>query len=95
MSEKRYKAKDNFLVNHVAGEIVVVPVTDSVAKLDKMLVINDVGEFIINGVKNGLSTQAIVEKMSTEFEIPSFETAHNDLIEFADRLVENGFFERE
>ncbi len=93
MNAVKYTSKGNFVVNHVAGEIIVVPVTDSVAALDSLLVINEVGEFIIKGVQDGLTNDAIVERMADEFDLPSKEQALTDLNEFAQLLVKHGFFE--
>ncbi|MCQ2229895.1 MAG: PqqD family protein [Bacteroidales bacterium] len=91
MENTRFKANDNFAISEVAGETVIVPVSDSVDTLNNLFVLNETGAFIINMMNEGKNLGEIADALVASYEIDR-ETALNDASEYAKRAVERGFF---
>jgi len=91
MEKTRYKANNNFAISEAAGESVLVPVSDSVDTLNNLFVLNETGAFIINLMNEGKSLGEIADALVSTYDIDR-KTALSDASEYANRVVERGFF---
>lgn len=93
MSNIRYKSNGNYLVSVVSGESVIVPISNSVAQMTNLLILNDTGAFIINCVNDEPKSVAdIAIAMSATYDIEGINSLNTDIQEFIDQMVNRGFF---
>lgn len=90
----KYISNDNFAIETIAGESVIVPVSDNVKTLNSLFTLNEVAEFILTRLQAGMSIAEIVADITICYEIDEA-SATKDIIEFANLLVERGFFRKE
>ena len=79
-------SKPLFATKKVGDDLVLVPIKNSVAEMDEMFTLNDVGRFIWESLVPGATIELLTEAIVTEFEIDS-ETAESDLNEFLSQLA--------
>ena len=79
-------SKPLFATKKVGNDLVLVPIKNSVAEMDEMFTLNDVGRFIWESLVPGATIELLTEAIVTEFEIDS-ETAESDLNEFLSQLA--------
>lgn len=77
--------KENFAAREVNGELILVPVKNSVADMNEMFTLNDVGSLIWQLLDSENDIDTISQKIADEFEV-DFEFAKQDLLEFLDDL---------
>lgn len=92
MNNNLYKSNENFVINNIANETVIVPISSSVANMGNLLILNDTGAFIINHIKESTTIFDIANAMSKEFEVPDEQTLLNDIECFMLEMVKRGFF---
>jgi hypothetical protein len=78
--------KDKFVSREVGEELILVPLKNSVANMDEMFTLNEVGNFIWQNIDNDASIEVLSNKIAEEFEI-DLSTAKKDLEEFIDQLT--------
>lgn len=83
--EKIISQKENFAAREVNGELILVPVKNTVADMNEMFTLNEVGNFIWQQLKTGVNIGDIASNISEEFEVEK-EVAKQDLIEFLEAL---------
>ncbi len=88
---QRYKATNNFTISEVAGEKVILPVSQSVDALNNLFVINETGAFIISHLTQGKSIAEIVQAIVATYDVDQA-TAHADVAEYVQDIVNRGFF---
>lgn len=90
MENKRYRTNDNFTISEVAGEKVMLPVSDSVDKLGNMYLVNETADFVLTRLMDGKSIGETVNELTMEYEIGR-EVALEDVVRLAETLEERGF----
>ena len=79
-------SKSFFATKKVGDDLVLVPIKNSVAEMDEMFTLNDVGRFIWENLVPGATIQVLSNAIVNEFDIDS-KTAENDLNEFLTQLA--------
>lgn len=93
MENKRYKSLDNYVINNVAGNPILVPVSSSVAQLDDLLLFNESAIEIVEMMQKGLSVNEIANTLESECDdAPPHETIVREVTELAAKLVACGYF---
>lgn len=90
ISDIRYRSNGNYVLSEVAGEPVIVPVSKSVADMEKMLLLNDTSRLIMNGVEQGLTIAGIASLMAQEYDVEESE-AQADIHEFLQSMAKYGY----
>ncbi|WP_430816289.1 PqqD family protein [Carboxylicivirga sp. RSCT41] len=89
MRSKLYIKQTGFVEKTVGNEMVVVPLVGTVAQMEKVFSLNEIGSFIYNNLGSKKSTGEITELILNEFEIDR-ETAQKDVEQFLEKAVANG-----
>jgi hypothetical protein len=84
--ETMAKAKQHFAARKVGDELVLVPLKGSVAELEEMFTLNDVGRVIYEHLTEGATEDTLVDAIVEEFDIDRH-TATEDLREFMTSLA--------
>ncbi|MCT4590017.1 MAG: PqqD family protein [Carboxylicivirga sp.] len=84
--------KEGFVEKTIGDETVIVPLVDSVANMEKVFSLNEIGSFIFNCLKTEQSKHQIIELILNEFEIDKL-TATQDLEHFLNKAVDIGIVE--
>lgn len=77
------------VVRRIADETLLVPITGELAKMQKIFVLDDVGEFVWECLDGRTDLAAVVRKVTESFDV-SIEQAETDIGEFAAALLEAG-----
>ena len=83
------KVKEGFLLRQVAGQTVVLPVSDEL-DLNMMITLNDTGKFLWVRLQEGITMEALVEAVLKEYDVEEAE-AKLQIEKFVGKLNENGF----
>ncbi|RMG04147.1 MAG: PqqD family protein [Nitrospirae bacterium] len=83
---------DNVVYRKVAGETILVPVHGDVAKMKKIYILNNLGEFIWERIDGRKSVDEILDEIVENFEVTRDE-ARKDLNEFINSLKERNLVE--
>lgn len=86
----QYISNNNFVISEVAGETVLVPLTDSIAQMDRIFVLSETGACILKFIEQPHSLSEIVENILNEFESTS-DVVTPDAEEFLESVVKNGY----
>jgi hypothetical protein len=89
--DRRYLRKKDFVVRNVAGETILVPVRNSVAGLDAIFTLNEVGGTVWT-LLDGRSLREIVDEVCRTYETGA-EVAENDVTEFVASLDAAGLID--
>jgi hypothetical protein len=87
-SEKR-----SYVTRQIGGETLIVPVTGSVADLESIYVLNEVGSRIWDLLRTPTTVHRIAEVVAREFTV-SPEGAAADVLTFLDTLDSRGLIQR-
>lgn len=77
--------KTSFASRNVGGELVLVPLKNNIAEMNKLFTLNEVGAFIWDNIDDKKTIEDIVDLVMKEFEIDP-ETAQKDTLEFLEQL---------
>jgi hypothetical protein len=77
--------KSKYVSREVSGEMVIVPLKKSVADMNEMFTLNEVGAFIWKEIDNVANEQELTDKILSEFDVDR-ETALTDLTVFLAQL---------
>ena len=86
---RRFRKSDTVVVRRIRDEYVLVPVMGTMEALDSLYSLNEVAGEIWNHASAGLSEEAIVQKLMTEYDVDAA-TAAADTRTVLDQLVEVG-----
>ena len=87
------KINENYVLQEVADENIIIPVGEAADKLHGIIKLNITGAYLWKLLsQDDLSTEELTEKMITEFSIDEG-TAKEDISMFVKRLSEYGCFE--
>jgi methyltransferase-like protein len=79
--------KSRFATRYVDEELVLVPVKNSVADMNELFTLNEVGSFIWENIDGQKTEESIANAVAEEFDV-DLPTARNDVSEFISRLIE-------
>ncbi len=80
-----YHKKSSFAARNVGTEIILVPVKNSVADMNELFTLNEVGSFIWNHIDGEKSENDIVKALIVDFNVDE-ERAIKDVKEFIESL---------
>ena len=83
------KMKHDFVLRHIVGEYVLIPMGKGALEFSGMVSTNAVGALILEKLRTNTSREEIVAAICAEFEIDEA-TARADVAEFLQTLRENG-----
>ena len=87
MKERFFKQSDGFVEQSVGGETILVPLVDSVAQMNEVITLNELGTFIYNLLKEPKAFEEILSYVLTEYDV-SNERAKQDLNNFLKSALE-------
>ena len=83
------KSKLNLVKRNIAGDIILVPVGETSLKLNGLITLNEVGEFIWDNLENAEDDAAMAALVTGEYEVdPTVAAA--DVSEFLGKLRDLG-----
>lgn len=87
------RIKNEFVLQEVADEFIVVPVGDSANRLQGIIKLNETGAFLWNALmQSDLTQEALADALAAEFEI-DIRIARNDVNSFMKKLIDFGCIE--
>ena len=87
-----FKKRDEIVSRQIAGETLLVPIQGNLADMQKIFVLNSVGEHIWSKLDGNLGLNEIRSDLMSHFEVDKLE-AEADLNEFIGQLLEAGLIE--
>ncbi|MDO9153867.1 MAG: PqqD family protein [Paludibacter sp.] len=81
-----YSNKPKFVVREIGEELILVPLTGNVAKMNEMFTMNETGKFIWENINETTTVEELEKAVTDEFSIDP-ETAKNDIELFLIQLV--------
>lgn len=88
-----FRKKSSVVAREIAGENILVPVRAELAKLHRLFTLNQVGAFIWQQLDGHTDLAAIHRRLVEHFEV-SDEEAREDLLEYAQLLLESQLIEK-
>ena len=85
----KYKKRDEVMSRRIAGEVLLVPIKGNLADMQKLFVLEGVGEFIWERLDGNQTVQQLEDAVCENFEVMA-DDARNDIEEFIGRLKERG-----
>ena len=86
------KLKGEFILRTLQDDIVAIPVGQTALELNGMVLLNDVSKVIWECLANECDLSRIVTAVTEAFEV-SAEEAEGDILEYLNKLRENGLLE--
>jgi hypothetical protein len=80
-----YAKNSNMVARKIAGEMVLVPIRQSVGDLASIYTLNEVGARIWEFIDGAMTTEQVRDKLVAEYEVTP-EQAEADLLEFLSQL---------
>lgn len=80
---------EGVVVRRIAGETILVPTTGELANMQRIFVLDEVGEFVWGSLDGTKDLAAVTQSMTEEFEVDS-KQAEADLAEFVEALSDAG-----
>lgn len=87
--EELYKIKLRFAVRKVGNELVVVPLVDNVARMDKLYTLNETAGYLWENLVEGMTVEKLKEQLLEEFDVDE-QTAEKDVIAFLEKISQLG-----
>lgn len=81
-----YKHKKKFVVRELGNELILVPITGKVAKMNEMFTMNETGKFIWENIDENTTTDDIVNLLTETFSVDET-TARRDTENFIERVL--------
>ena len=82
-----YARNDRVVSRRIVDELILVPIRQSVADMETLYTLNEVGARVYELIDGQRSVRAIVDAIVTEFEV-AFETAESDVSQFIAQLLQ-------
>ncbi|WP_430809752.1 MULTISPECIES: PqqD family protein [unclassified Carboxylicivirga] len=89
MGTKQYIKKNGFVEKHIGDETVVVPLVGSVAQMEKVFSLNEVGSLIYSNLSAAKTNDELLTLVLNTFDV-SPQTAAADLKHFLQEAVNKG-----
>ena len=77
--------KSRFISREVNHELVLVPITGNIARMNEMFTLNETAKFIWERTQQGTTNEVLIKLMTDEFEIDG-ETAERDIFGFLEKI---------
>ena len=87
MAERCFKQSEGFVEQDVSGELILVPLVDSVAKMNEVITLNELGAFIYKMLKEPMSFENILSNVLQEYDVEK-EKVIADLNNFLESALE-------
>ncbi|MBR3792215.1 MAG: PqqD family protein [Clostridia bacterium] len=87
------KIKEGFILREVAGTFVIISTGDDNLDFKGVITVNEVGALIWRGVEAGKSTEEIVDKILSEYDVQR-DVATVDCDEFLQQLIDKNIIEK-
>ena len=95
MKERFFKQSEGFVEQNVGDETILVPLVDSVAQMNEVITLNELGTFIYNLLKELMSFDELLKRVLDEYDV-SEKDATEDLNNFLKSALEKKIiFERD
>jgi hypothetical protein len=82
-----YARNDRVVSRKIVDELILVPIRQSVAEMETLYTLNEVGARVYELIDGQRPVREIVEAIVTEFDV-AFETAEADVREFISQLLQ-------
>ena len=82
-----YARNDRVVSRKIVDELILVPIRQSVAEMETLYTLNEVGARVYELIDGQRPVRAIVEAIVEEFKV-GFETAESDVSEFIAQLLQ-------
>jgi len=82
-----YARNDRVVSRKIVDELILVPIRQSVAEMETLYTLNEVGARVYELIDGKRPVREIVEAIVTDFEV-AFETAESDVREFITQLLQ-------
>jgi hypothetical protein len=82
-----YVRNDRVVSRKIVDELILVPIRQSVAEMETLYTLNEVGARVYELIDGQRPVREIVEAIVTEFDV-AFETAEGDVREFISQLLQ-------
>jgi hypothetical protein len=82
-----YARNDRVVSRKIVDELILVPIRQSVAEMETLYTLNEVGARVYELIDGQRPVRAIVEAIVAEFDV-GFETAESDVREFISQLLQ-------
>ena len=83
--------KDNFILKEIAGEYVIIPISNKNLDTTKLFNVNETGAFIFKKLKENKTVEEIKDLMKKEYDAEDEELI-NDINYFIDLLKKKGIY---
>ena len=83
----RHRKCENIVTRRIAGETILVPIRGTLADLQRLFVLEGLGEFIWERIDGLRTTDEVLQEILAEYEVPA-DDARRDLQEFLVALTE-------
>ena len=84
--DRIYNSKNKFVVREVENELILVPLSGNVAKMNEMFTMNETGKFLWENIGENTSVDDLVNKLTEEFQVDEV-TARRDTENFINSLL--------
>ena len=88
-----FKKSDRVVSRKIVDELILVPIRTSVADMESLYTLNDVGARVYELIDGRRTVAQICEAIVEEFEVTK-EKAHADVSDFTEQLMEIGAIEK-
>jgi len=69
VAERCFKQSEGFVEQDVSGELILVPLVDSVAKMNEVITLNELGAFIYKMLKDPMGFEVILSNVLQEYDV--------------------------
>lgn len=89
------KLTSGYMIREIAGNFVIVPISQTMVDYKKMLHTNESGAFIFDSIQKGMSYEELLDAMVIKYQASEDELAilRNDLDEFLEEIVKNNLID--
>ena len=87
MKERSFKQQDGFVEQTISDETILVPLVNSVAQMNEVITLNELGTFIYHLLEEQKSFSELTEEIVKTFDVDKKE-AINDLKKFLTQAIE-------
>lgn len=81
LEQKIYRKKENLVARKIGEEYILVPIINSIAEMDRLYTLNEVGSFIWEQIDGQNSINDIIYSVTSQFEVNEM-IAREDVIDF-------------
>lgn len=89
----KYIRKDNIVLREIAGETLLVPISEDLADLERLFALNEVGGLIWKSLDSESNLKCIASAVLAKFDSDK-ETVENDLKDLIAQFLDAGLIEQ-